>query len=147
MVTYPHPRPSVTVDIVLLQKSPPGPQVLLIERAEAPFQGRFALPGGFVDLEESLRAAAERELKEETGLTAPTLQQIYTFGDPDRDPRGRVISVAYGGWLEPDSGQVPRPAGDARKTAWFPVDDLPLLAFDHRQIIQKALDVLGSPGA
>jgi 8-oxo-dGTP diphosphatase len=144
MVTYAHPRPSVTVDIVLLQKSHSGPQVLLIERAKDPFQGRYALPGGFVDLEETLRAAAERELKEETGLTAPTLQQIYTFGDPDRDPRGRVISIAYGGYLPPDSAQVPRPASDARKTAWHPVDDLPPLAFDHHRIIQKALDVLGS---
>jgi len=142
MVTYAHPRPSVTVDIVLLRFRSSGPEILLIQRKKDPFEGQFALPGGFVGLEEPLEAAAARELEEETGFSGITLQQIYTFGEPDRDPRGRVISVAFGGILSADSCQEPRPASDARAASWHPARKLPPLAFDHNLIIQKTFQVL-----
>jgi 8-oxo-dGTP diphosphatase len=144
MVTYDHPRPSVTVDIVLLHKRSAGAKIVLIQRKYDPFKGQYALPGGFVDIEEPLEEAAARELREETGLSGFTLQQIYTFGKPDRDPRGRVISVAYGGILSARVSPRLNPSSDARDAAWHPVDRLPPLAFDHDLIIQKALEVLSA---
>jgi 8-oxo-dGTP diphosphatase len=144
MVTYDHPRPSVAVDIVLLHKRSAGTLIVLIQRKNDPFKGQFALPGGFVEIEEPLEAAAARELVEETGLAGVTLQQIYTFGDPGRDPRGRVISVAYGGFLPSHSPSGLNPASDALDASWHPIDRLPPLAFDHDLIIQKALEVLSA---
>src|SRR5437660_12557768 len=92
--TYDYPRPAVTVDVVIVTQEK-KPRVLLIRRKHDPFAGMWAIPGGFVDMDEPLEAAARRELHEETGLEADRLEQLYTFGDPDRDPRGRTISVAY----------------------------------------------------
>lgn len=142
MVTYKHPRPSVAVDIVLFKKMDQGTQVLLIRRAQQPFQGRYALPGGFIDMDESLREAAARELREETGLEGLALRQIQAFGAPDRDPRGRVISIAFGAYLprgrEPDL----QAGSDAADAGWYPVRDLPPLAFDHAVIIKEALQSL-----
>src|SRR5262249_33743790 len=92
--TYEYPRPAVTVDIIVVTKER-RPRVLLIRRAHEPFAGAWAIPGGFVDMEEGLETAARRELMEETGLNVGDLEQLHTFGDPGRDPRGRVISVAY----------------------------------------------------
>ena len=143
MYKYRHPRPAVSVDIVLFQILPQGTNILLIRRARAPFQGYYALPGGFVNIDEPLEAAARRELKEETGLDAADLHQIHTFGAPDRDPRGRVISVAYAGTLGAEIETEPKAASDADRAGWFDIHKLPPLAFDHQQIIQKALQSMG----
>jgi 8-oxo-dGTP diphosphatase len=131
------PKPSVTVDVVIITLRGEELQVLLVKRDIAPFKGRWAIPGGFVHLNESLEAAARRELREETGVTDVYLEQLYTFGDPGRDPRGRVISVAY-------IALVPAPlmveaGSDAREARWWPQRDLPALAFDHDKIVQLAL--------
>ena len=131
MYTYEYPRPALTVDVVVFQQVNQHVQVLLIQRAQPPFQGSWALPGGFVDMDESLEQAAARELAEETGLTGLELIQVHTYGDPQRDPRGRVVSVAYGTYL-PKGDTMPVQAG------WFILTDLPQLAFDHQQIIQDA---------
>lgn len=141
MYCYDYPRPSVTVDIVLLMDSTPNPQVLLIRRKNPPFKNMWALPGGFLELDESLKESALRELHEETGMSNIHLTQIGAYGKPDRDPRGRVITIAYMGIVK--SEQQETVAGsDAAEAAWFSITDLPLLAFDHREIIEKALEKL-----
>ena len=136
-MTADHPKPSVTVDVVILTLRGDALQVLLVKRGLMPYKGRWAIPGGFVRIDESLEAAARRELQEETNVSDVYLEQLYTFGDPQRDPRGRVISVAY-------IALVPAPlavqAGtDAREARWWSVNNLPLLAFDHTHILQYAL--------
>src|SRR5436190_20165932 len=108
--TYDYPRPAVTVDIVIVTRED-RPRVLLIRRKHEPFQGRWALPGGFVDMDENLEAAARRELKEETGIEVAQLRQLHTFGDPGRDPRGRTISVVYLAEVEQNQLQ-PKAADD-----------------------------------
>jgi len=136
--TYEYPRPAVTVDAVVFGFDGAELQILLIERALEPFAGCWAVPGGFVDMNESLEAAALRELQEETGITRVFLEQLYTFGDVQRDPRGRVISVAYYALVKP-SEHPTAAATDARQARWFPVSDLPPLAFDHDKIVAVAL--------
>jgi 8-oxo-dGTP diphosphatase len=126
----------VTVDIVLFTIRDRQLHLLLIRRLARPYENRYALPGGFVREEESLDAAATRELREETGVETVYLEQLYTFGEPKRDPRGRVITVAYYA-LAPDT-QVLRAGTDASDAAWFPIADLPALAFDHRKIVEYA---------
>ena len=113
-------------------------KVLLIKRDLEPFRGRWALPGGFVHVDESLDEAARRELREETGLARVYLEQLYTFGDVDRDPRGRVVSVAYYALVKLSDHRV-LAATDAREAGWFTVWDAPSLAFDHEGILQAAL--------
>ena len=133
--TYEYPRPAVTVDVVALRDGEAGPEVLLIRRGRPPFEGAWALPGGFVDMDESLEAAAVRELGEETGLRlAPDeLEQIGAFGDPDRDPRGRVIAVAF---VAQVTGASEVAAGDdAAQTRWTPLTQAVDLAFDHDLIL------------
>ena len=146
------PRPSVTVDLVILTVVDKDLQVLLVERGEPPFEGRWALPGGFVrvsddrdDQGEDLDAAALRELEEETGLSRETagrffLEQVRTFGKPGRDPRTRVISVAYFALVRPTLVPLIRTGGDASRARWYPVADLPSLAFDHEAILAATLD-------
>jgi 8-oxo-dGTP diphosphatase len=137
--TYKYPRPSVTVDCIVFGLDTSNQlKVLLIQRAHAPFEGAWALPGGFVDMDESLEKAALRELEEETGVNNLFLEQLYTFGEPKRDPRGRTISVAYYG-LVPLSAHPVKAASDAKNVGWFEVNKLPKLAFDHAQIIEKAI--------
>ena len=138
MPTYKYPRPSVTVDAVVFGVDRSGLKLLLIRRAGAPFKGDWALPGGFVQMNESLDAAALRELKEETGMRPSYLEQLYTFGEPKRDPRGRVISVAYFALVKLSEHQV-RAASDAADAQWFAVDELPHLAFDHRDVVSLAV--------
>src|SRR5258708_27601294 len=126
----------VTVDIVLFTIRDRRLHLLLIRRLAKPFENRYALPGGFVREEESLDAAAIRELREETGVEQVYLEQLYTFGDPTRDPRGRVITVAYYA-LVPDTLAL-RAGTDASDAAWFEATELPVLAFDHRKIVEYA---------
>jgi 8-oxo-dGTP diphosphatase len=126
----------VTVDIVLFSIREDRLHVLLIKRLAKPYVNRYALPGGFVGVDESVEAAAGRELREETGVDKVYLEQLYTFGDPRRDPRGRVITVAYYA-LVPYIESL-HAGTDAADAAWFPVSDLPSLAFDHRKIVEYA---------
>jgi len=126
----------VTVDIVLFTIRDRRLHLLLIRRLAKPFEDRYALPGGFVREDESLDAASVRELHEETGVNKVYLEQLYSFGDVKRDPRGRVITVAYYA-LTPDT-QTLQAGTDAAAAAWFPVTDLPPLAFDHRKIVEYA---------
>ncbi|HXG95361.1 MAG TPA: NUDIX hydrolase [Blastocatellia bacterium] len=135
---YEHPRPAVTVDIVLFYRGERGVEVLLIKRGREPFKGRWAFPGGFVGADESLEAAAARELKEETGLEGIALKQIGAFGDPGRDPRGHTVSVAFAAVL--DSRNEAAAADDAEDAQWHCVARPPRLAFDHKKILRVALE-------
>jgi 8-oxo-dGTP diphosphatase len=131
----------VAVDIVVFTVHEQTLQVLLIERGIDPFKGLYALPGGFVLAEETLEQAAFRELFEETGTKDVYLEQLYTFGDPHRDPRGRVVTVAYYALVPTDKS--PLLAGtDAAAAGWYPVSALPPLAFDHGKIVEYAVDRL-----
>lgn len=137
---YEYERPGLTVDCVIfgLDLEEESLKVLLIERDIEPFRGIWAIPGGFVHSGESLIEAAARELQEETGINEVFLEQLYTFGDPGRDPRGWVVSVAYYALVSPEQHAV-HAATDARQARWFPVTTLPSLAFDHVEILQTAL--------
>jgi 8-oxo-dGTP diphosphatase len=129
------------VDCVVFGLDDQELKVMLIQRGLPPFEGKWALPGGFVRLEETLDEAARRELEEETGLRKIFLEQLYTFGTVDRDPRERVVSVAYYALVNLSDHEV-HAATDARDAGWFGVHDVPSLAFDHGEILQTALDRL-----
>ena len=131
-------RPLVMVDVVIFTLRDDDLQVLLIRRRRPPQQGMWAIPGGSIGLAEPLEAAALRRLEEETGLADVYLEQLYTFGAPSRDPRDRVITVAYFA-VVPASNVVPCAAEDAERVRWWPIDDLPALAFDHAEILTYAL--------
>lgn len=134
---------AVSVDVVIfsLFMAEQDLRVLLVQRGAPPFEGMWALPGGFVQADESLAAAAARELEEETGVASVYMEQLFTFGDPVRDPRLRVITVAHFA-LVPYDAIKPRAGSDAQATSWFSVFALPPLAFDHREIIDYALQRL-----
>lgn len=134
--TYDYPRPALTVDIVIATREA-RPRVLLIRRKSEPFAGRWALPGGYVDENERISDAARRELKEETGVEAAELEQLYTAGDPGRDPRGWTVSVAHLAQVDPDAVK-PVAADDADGVGWFPLDELPPLGFDHAMLLARA---------
>lgn len=138
---YEYPRPAVTVDIILFTLRNDSLQVLLIQRKFDPFAGKWALPGGFVQMDESLDAAAGRELAEETGIVHVYLEQLYTFGEPTRDPRGRVITVAYFALLSADDvARIDlRQGSDASDARWWDIYTLPELAFDHHPMLDYAL--------
>jgi 8-oxo-dGTP diphosphatase len=139
---YKYPRPAVTVDVVCFYPEADGVKVLLIRRGKDPFKDCWALPGGFVEMTEELESAARRELKEETGFDAAIMDQFYTFGWPDRDPRGRTISVAFLAWIDGSQAQAcaaVHGGDDAAEAKWFDLRELPALAFDHKQIIDKAM--------
>lgn len=135
--SYEHPRPALTVDCVVFGLDDTDLKVLLIQRSVAPFKGNWALPGGFVHVEETLEEAARRELEEETGLRNVFLEQLYTFGELKRDPRERIISVAWYALVNLRDHKV-KAATDAGEAAWFSLDDLPTLAFDHATILDTA---------
>ena len=130
----------VTVDVVIFTIQKGTLKVLLVRRLIEPFIGQFAIPGGFVLEGEDLEEAALRELREETGVSDVYLEQLYTFGKPDRDPRGRVVTVAYFALVSAD--RELKAGTDAAEAAWFPMDDLPPLAFDHAKILDYALERL-----
>lgn len=133
---YTHPRAALAVDCVVFGFDGDALQVLLIRRGLPPFKNKWALPGGFVRVEETLDDAARRELEEETGLREVFLEQLYTFGSVKRDPRERVISVAYYALVKPGAVNA---ATDAAEAKWFPVSAIPPLAFDHAGILATAL--------
>lgn len=137
--TYDYPRPAVTADCVVFSNDSDGLSVLLIERANEPFKGCWAFPGGFMEMDEDAEACAIRELKEETGLQLEHMEQIGAFTDVDRDPRSRTVSIAYSALVEkrPVIG-----ADDAAQARWFPISEIPALAFDHEKILRAVLDVL-----
>lgn len=142
-------RPALTVDAVVLRPHPREPgraerEVLLVRRGNDPFRGCWAFPGGFVDYGEDPGAAVRREVEEETGLTGLPLCQFQAYGDPRRDPRGHTVTLVYVAELGagPDH-QTPRAGDDADLAAWFPVDALPELAFDHRAILDDVLEMRG----
>ncbi|MEQ9380068.1 MAG: NUDIX domain-containing protein [Pirellulales bacterium] len=135
--SYEFARPALTVDIVVFGLDEDDLQVMLIQRDLPPFEGQWALPGGFVRVEEALDEAARRELGEETGLKDIYLEQLYTFGTVERDPRERVVTVAYYALVNLEGHNV-HASTDARNAAWFPVSDLPELAFDHQEILDAA---------
>ncbi len=139
--TYPYARPALTVDIVVFALDQDDLQVMLIQRDLEPNVGQWALPGGFVRVDETLDDAATRELREETGLADIFLEQLFTFGELNRDPRERVVTVAYYALVNL-AGHTVHASSDARNAAWFPVNELPKLAFDHRKILDVALERL-----
>lgn len=134
--SYDYARPALTVDVAIVTREA-DPRVLLIRRKKDPFAGTWALPGGFVDENEKLADAARRELREETGVDAGDLEQLYTAGDPGRDPRGWTVSVVYLARVDADAVK-PVAADDAAEVGWFPLAELPDLAFDHGSILARA---------
>ncbi len=139
--TYEYPRPALTVDCVVFGLDEDDLKVLLVQRAGEPFRGSWALPGGFVDMKETTDEAALRELEEETGVRNVYLEQLYTFSRVDRDPRERVVSVAYYALVKLSEHAV-RAATDASDAAWFSVEEATKLAFDHDEIVATARERL-----
>ncbi|WP_321317843.1 NUDIX hydrolase [Labilibaculum sp.] len=139
MYTYQYPRPALTVDCAVFCKSNNSLYILLIQRADPPFQDMWAFPGGFVDMDEDIEEAAYRELKEETGFVGVGLEQFRTYGSVDRDPRGRTVSIVYTVTMESDELPAVRGEDDARQAKWQSVEKLPALAFDHDLILSDIL--------
>jgi len=135
MYTYNYPRAALTVDAIVFVKNGGSALVLLIERGREPFKNMWALPGGFIEMDETLEAACKRELLEETGLNVEQMTQFKTYDAIDRDPRHRTISVVY--FTELNEIQQVKGSDDASQAEWFPVTDLPELAFDHKQILEE----------
>lgn len=136
---YRYPHPSVTTDCVIFGFDGSGLKVLLIERGIEPFKGKWAFPGGFMRIDESAEQCALRELREETGLTGAYIKQFHTFSEPDRDPRERVITIAYYALVKL---QEVKGGDDAASARWFAMNDVPSLAFDHDMILRLALQAL-----
>ena len=144
--TYEWPRPMVTVDAVVFAVSPGKTEVLLVRRKNEPYKGLWAVPGGFVEMDEELEDAVARELAEETGMTGVRLEQLRTFGKCGRDPRGRQISIAFTGTITEGQDRV-RAGDDAVEAEWFDIAKLPeCLAFDHEEMIQAGIERLGWTG-
>lgn len=137
MQTY--PNLALSVEIIIFALHEQSLQVLLVQRTENPYQGHWAIPGGFVREDEALDQAASRELSEKTGLEGVYLEQLYTYGEPQRDPRGRVVTVAYFALVPADAPIRKNNLSEAAHVAWFPVERLPRLAFDHNDILSYAL--------
>ena len=136
--TYDYPRLMLTVDAVVFRQNGSQLEVLLIQRKHDPYAGMWALPGGFVDMDETVEEAIVRELEEETGLKMKNLQQLYTFSAIGRDPRGRSVSVSFYGLAEMNNSAI-KGADDANDARWFNIDQLPKLAFDHINAVNLAI--------
>jgi 8-oxo-dGTP diphosphatase len=136
--TYNFPRPAVTTDNLVFREGEQCIEVLLIKRGKDPYKGFWALPGGFLEMEETPEEGARRELNEETGLDIELLKEVGTFGDIDRDPRGRTITIAFYTFIR-KIRKDPLARTDAEDVRWFSIKDLPELAFDHREILQEGL--------
>ena len=134
--TYKYPRPAVTADCVVMTNEP-QPKVLLIQRGADPYKGAWALPGGFMNMDETTEQCAIRELEEETGLKVAKVHQIGAYSKVDRDPRGRTITVAYLAIIDSPENVIGQ--DDAAKAEWFPITELPHLAFDHYDIMKDAI--------
>ncbi len=139
--TYKYPRPALTADCVVFGLDNDHLKVLLIQRGQKPFADSWALPGGFAGKDESMEATARRELEEETGLKGVFLEQLYTFSDPQRDPREHVVTVAFFALVNLLEYHV-KAATDAKNAAWFATDNIPALAFDHEMILDTAYERL-----
>ena len=137
MYEYKYPRPAVTADIIIFDKN--KEKILLIERGGEPFKGMWAIPGGFMDMNETIEQTAYRELEEETNLTGIELNQLHTFTAIDRDPRHRTVTTVFYGFLD-DNLQTATAGDDAVKAQWFDIYNLPNLAFDHREVIDFFID-------
>ena len=137
--TYKYPRPALTVDMAVFKKTTDRYEILLIKRKNNPFVGMWALPGGFVDMDETVEMAATRELFEETNLSNLQLEQFHVFSEVDRDPRGRTVSVVFIGLLEEPKDV--KAGDDAEEVCWFEINNLPDLAFDHIKIIRMIEEV------
>lgn len=137
MFIYKYPHPAITADCVVFALDGNDTKVLLIERKHDPCKGYWAFPGGFMNIDETTEEAARRELKEETGIEVQQLFQVGAFSKVDRDPRERVVTIAYYTLLDHTPEVVG--ADDAKDAQWFSVNDLPQLAFDHSEILQTAL--------
>lgn len=140
--TYEYPRPAVTVDAAIFRESGGKWEILLIKRGREPYLGMWALPGGFVEMEETLEEAIHRELMEETRLEGIFLEQLHTFSKTDRDPRHRTISTVFMGTIPPDSTARAEAGDDASEVQWFDINKLPALAFDHNEVLEMAISRL-----
>ncbi len=139
---YDWPRPMVTVDAAVFTFSGDRVKVLLINRGNEPFKGKWALPGGFIDMNEELEDAVVRELAEETGLTGIQLEQMRTFGTVGRDPRGRMITIVFMG-IATEGQDMIKAGDDAAQAQWFDIEKLPKdLAFDHNEVVRFAIEKL-----
>lgn len=138
--TYYYPKPSVTTDCILLRQNK-HIDILLVKRKHDPFCGKWALPGGFVEIDEDLEEGAKRELLEETSIEHIELEQFKTYGKPGRDPRGRTISVVYFGFVNENENELIA-GDDAAEVLWFDLDSLPHLAFDHNKIINEFKNII-----
>jgi len=132
MYSYSYPRPAVTVDAILIS---PDRKILLIERGREPYKGQWALPGGFIDMDEELETACIRELEEETGIRVEALRQFKAYGGVNRDPRHRTISIIF--YAFTDNELIARAGDDASKAQWFSINQIPELAFDHQLILEN----------
>ena len=139
--TYDYPRPAVTADCVVMTREA-EPKVLLIQRGIEPFKGCWAFPGGFMNMNETTEQCAVRELEEETGLKVAEIKQIGAYSKVDRDPRGRTVTVAYLAII--DKPETVKGLDDAAKAQWFPISNLPKLAFDHEEIMKDAKKLISS---
>jgi len=139
---YDWPRPMVTVDAAVFTFSDDKAKVLLINRGNEPFKGKWALPGGFVDMDEELEDAVARELEEETGLATVQLEQMRTFGTVGRDPRGRMITIVFMGIATEGQDKI-KAGDDAAQAQWFDIEKLPSnMAFDHNEVVRFAIEKL-----
>ena len=138
---YEYPRPALTTDCFIYCLDKKDTLLLLVQRKKDPYMGKWALPGGFIEMQELLKEAAQRELYEETGLSGIPLQQLKAFDKPGRDPRGRTISFVFWGFAG-DSKLPVQPGSDAKDAEWFHMDQLPKLAFDHDEIVAYARKIL-----
>jgi len=139
--TYEYPRPALTVDAVVFREKKDELEVLLIQRKHYPFEGMWALPGGFVDMDETVEQAVVRELEEETSLILASLRQLHTFSELGRDPRGRTVSVTFYGIASFENSQV-KAGDDAANAQWYSLDNLPVLAFDHIEAVEMAIPLI-----